>query len=430
MIIPAALLTACGGGSSGNPSRPPFQLQLIHSGVAFSGDTYEIRISGGQAPYSFQSSNEYVISDKNIDSQGDDRLYLVPSAVDSEVMVELIITDKNKTSAAAMITVRPSYLYPGNIYVTPDDGAPEECSSQGTSVGVETEGYASICVGASGTAQVVLRTSDGVSVANREIRFEWAGGEYYFPDSTAYDQKSITEFTDSTGKASVRITARSNAKTHLAFIKATEVSSGQSVRHAFMITTQALSVFPTEITIQVPGCASVSDTISVFGGQPPYTVIAGDGITASPSVIPEVGGSSRLTTTAGWCFDVDILVRDSAGSEVNVDFTVQNVEVAEPEEPEVPELKASSAWNGGTVDCSAGTSFGFNVTGGVSPYRFTLSGSAVAPSTPPLYTYASVAGNTGAFTFDGPTYPPSGASYTVSVIDSAGTDKMLTLACQ
>lgn len=431
MVIATALLTvtACGGGSSGSPSRPPFALTLTHSGVAFSGDTYEIKISGGQAPYTFQSSNQYVISDKNIEGNRDERLYLIPEIVNADVEVSLIVTDKNGTSGTATILVRPSSLYPGTIWVSPLPGAPEECSVQGTSVGVDTEGYASICVGADGIAQVLLQTAGGAGLANRQIRFEWVSGEYFFPDSTYLPgQRQIVAVTDSTGKASVTIRADANEKTHIALIRATELSSGQSVLHPFMIATPNLSVFPTEITYSVVDCASVSAIISVYGGHPPYTVAPGSNITANPSVITENGGASRLTTTSGWCVNSDVMVRDSTGTSVTLNFTVEDREVPEPETPETPDFAASAPWTGSTLVCNTTDAYSFVATGGTPPYRFAItSASAIAVTNPAMNAFHSFSG-TGSFRFT--TVPAAGESVTVRVYDSLLAEKTFTLTCQ
>jgi hypothetical protein len=430
MIIAAALLTACGGGSSGNPSRPPFQLSLVHSGVAFAGDTYEIRVSSGQAPYSFQSSNEYVISDTNIDTQSDDRIYIaIPNTVSAETQVSLIITDKNGTSGQALITVRPSYLYPGNIWVTPFPGAPEECSFEGTSVGVETEGYASICAGTQGTVQVVLNAS-GVAVSGQQIRFEWVQGDYFFPESTAFDQKTITTITDGSGKATATIKAREGAKTHIAYIRAVVVSNNeQSVLHPFMIATRELSVYPDNFTWTDTNCTTTTTIVSVFGGTPPYRfVFPTSQFSASPNPITESGGSTVITvrgctTSSG----IDVLIYDANGVEATINITVEEKEEEPVTEPETPALSAISAWNGGNISCGIGDSYSFIATGGTSPLRFVLSGPAVA-MTPALYSYTTFSG-TGTFTFNA--NATAGDSYTVTVFDSSSPmeEKRLTFTC-
>lgn len=433
VIAATALLTACGGGSSGSPSRPPFQLTLIHAGVAFSGDTYEIRITGGRAPYTFQSSNPLIISDSNINSQGDGRLNIIPGTVSSEVPVSLIITDRNGTPGTAMITVRPSYLYPGTIWVTPLPGAPEECSSAGTSVGVETEGYASICVGAEGIVQVVLKTSDGFSAAGRLIRFDWEQGSYYFPESQEPGQRSITVTTDGSGKASATIRAQSNVKTHVARIRATEVSSGQNASHSFMIATQSLSVFPTDVNYTVPYCSSQNAIFSIYGGIPPYQIVTGSHLSATPDIVPESGGSTVVTSADGWCLtstgEGNIQIRDATGNTIHATFTIERQEVQEPEVPATPEFTAAAPWANGTVVCSTTDSYSFVATGGTAPYRFSITSSDPAAVTvPAINTFASFSG-TGSFRFTAvPTSP--GASVTVRVFDSLLAEKTFTLTCQ
>jgi hypothetical protein len=88
----------------------PFRLSLIHSGVAVAGDVYEIEISGGQSPYSFQSSNERIVSSANIETQGDNLIYIYirSNAVDHETTVSIVITDKNGTQGEASFVVNPA----------------------------------------------------------------------------------------------------------------------------------------------------------------------------------------------------------------------------------------------------------------------------------------------------------------------------------
>jgi hypothetical protein len=130
--------------------------------------------------------------------------------------------------------------------------------------------------------------------------------------------------TDHEGKAIIRMRVTIAAPTQIATYTVTDVATGATTTHNFVIVQQAafdaITLVPSEVTFTgglSTECGLGSADVFVFGGTPPYTVTAPAGLAISPTTVASSGG--RFTVTAPRASppcppDATVLVADSRGS--------------------------------------------------------------------------------------------------------------------
>jgi hypothetical protein len=288
-------------------------------------------------------------------------------------------------------------------------------------------GANAVCSGDLATATVQVTGVAGAGIPNRQVRFDVVTGAFGIQTNNPGQPlaSSVTVVSDANGAARVVLQASVNVPTQPAQIRATDLTTGNSVTASFTIVQQTdgsaiLSVVPPTATITGFDTAHCSAGFRVdyfiYGGTPPYRVTNTfpDGATLVNSTVSVPGGSFEVITN-GSCVDPLVFsIFDAIGRQTTAQLS-NKPGTAIPTPPVVaPPLVITPATLAAT-NC-LGKTFQFLITGGTQAY------SASAVSNPPGTPMASVVGGT--LSVSG---IPNGASTTsVVVVDQSTPQKSIT----
>ena len=393
-------LGACGGGSGApnNPYAPvvapPGPLFVLPpTAVVYSHTAAALQVSGGAPPYQAFSSNSAVLPVAQSVLSG--VIVLIPSEVASDTTVVVTVQDAIGQTATASVTVRPAPLF-NTLTVVPSR----------TTCGVNA-----VCSGDTATATVQVIGPAGGGIANRQVRFDVITGAYAIQSSNPAQPlvSTLTVVSDGNGFARVILQAAVNAPTQPAQIRATDLTTGNSVTAAFTIVQQTdgsaiLSVIPATAKIQGPDNKTCSFGVRIdyfiYGGTPPYHISSTfpDGVTLVNSTVNFSGGSFEAITN-GSCVDpLTFTIVDAIGRQTTAQLSnVVGTTVVPPSSGPIfvtPPAATSAACNGG--------SFGFTITGGTPPFSVATPGGMITPTsvttTPGSFTVSGLVNGSGAHT--------------------------------
>jgi hypothetical protein len=321
-------LASCGsGGVSGPvPVNDPTRLTILpNTATAYSGLPTTFVISGGTGSYIISSSNQAVIPISGGISGS--TLVVVPNAVVVDTVVTLTVRDSGTTPLqSATVTVKPGTVN-NEIAIVPT-------STQGGSCAP------AICSGGDALVSATLSLG-GIPLVGRGARFDVVSGDFRFITSApgaAVETLATTTtvVTDETGTASARIRVTATAPNQTALLQVTDLGSQAFQRSSFVIaqatgTSPGFFATPSEITFQGrlnSQCAndSVSATVFIFGGSPPYNVSStASAFFVSRDFVSFSGGGFTITPNGTCVPDPGalIVIRDSAGRTTSV--TVKNL---------------------------------------------------------------------------------------------------------
>ncbi|HEX8740762.1 MAG TPA: hypothetical protein VF925_11540 [Casimicrobiaceae bacterium] len=356
-------LAACGGGggSPNNPYQPGGAAPSVAPSTAniYSQIPYVFTVTGGTPPYRITSGNP---NDLQVPSEAVGNTFAVLGAVVPAPTTEsLTVTDALGRPATATVTINPAVLLPSAITIT---GNPN-CAASG----------ATLCSGQDGTASVTATGANGVPLAGRAIRFDVVQGDYTISPPGQAPATSFTVTTDQNGVAAVRLLVAVTAPTQFATIRATDVTSGESIVGQFTIAqytngSATLTVLPTGTTTFTGPDKATCDaggmaSFYIFGGTPPYTVATNfpQAITIKGAPVLKSGGGFTITTTGVCVTNLSFIITDASGR-VATSPTVDNVVGTAAAPP--PALVVTPPSLSGT--CSAGSTFTFLATGGTGTY--------------------------------------------------------------
>jgi len=317
-------LSACGGGSGApnNPYAPvdpaPGPLFVLPpSATVYSHTPATLTVSGGKAPYSAFSSNATIMP--VAPAVNGASVVLLANDVAAATTTVITVQDAIGQTATATITVSPAPIF-NSLTITPAR----------TTCGTNT-----VCSGDTATASVVVTGAGGAGIANRQVRFDVVSGAFFILSNNPAQPlvATLTAVSDATGTARVIIQAAVNAPTQPAVLRATEVTTGNSVNGAFTIVqvtdgSTILSVVPATATISGVDKATCSANFRVdyyvYGGTPPYTVANTfpQGATLVNTVVASSGGFFSAITN-GQCVNplvftiVDAVGRQTTAKLVN-----------------------------------------------------------------------------------------------------------------
>ncbi|MBS0326517.1 MAG: hypothetical protein JSS46_08230 [Proteobacteria bacterium] len=390
-------LAACGGGggSPNNPYQPGGGALTITpaSASGYSGVPFTLTISGGTPPYTAASSNPALLA-VPAEASGTS-LVVLPGTVATATGVAFTVTDSLGRQQTSTFTVNPMLFLPASITITGNTN----CAASG----------ATLCSGQDGTASVQVTGPGGGPLANRPVRFDVVQGNFTISPPGGSPVTSLVVNTDQNGNATVRLVVAVSAPTQIATISATDVTSGSQVLGQFTIAqytngASLLTVIPSTVTFTGPDSANCTAgaqaSFYIFGGTPPYTVVASfpQAVTIRGAPVLSSGGGFTITTT-GICVNPMTLVITDATGRTATSPTVINQTNTSVQPPPPALVVTPGSLSTGVGACSSGSSFTFLASGGTGTYA-----NAVNPE----------AGATGTATVT-----PSGANVTVSFSTAA-----------
>jgi hypothetical protein len=385
------VLAACGGGSGApnNPYAPipstPAPLQILPNGITiYPGTPATLTISGGVPPYRAFSANATILPvTTNISG---DTLVLAANNVTTNTGVILTIQDSAGSTLNTTATVAAAPLLSTLITVTGN-------LTQGC-----VDGSNTVCSGVTGTARVKVTGNGGVGIKGRSVKFDVVQGNFQIVSTNPAQPlvQTLTVVSDGNGDAVVVLSVPADTPTQTGIIRATEITSGQSITGTFLIQQltvggATLSVLPQgTTTINGPDntrCSSgVSVTHYIFGGTPPYNVAINFPGAATVTGVPVTkSGGGFVTTTNGTCFiNLTYVITDANGITIPGGSypTVTNQLGTNAPIPPVTTLVVTPGAIS-KVNCTPTNTFQFIGTGGVAPYSAVVT-STTSPTSPTL----------------------------------------------
>lgn len=414
-------LGGCGGGS-GAPNNP-FAPQPVTPGPLFllppamtvySHTPATLQASGGAPPYQAFSSNSSVLPVTQIVNGA--TVVLLPNDVAADTTVTITVQDAIGQTATSTITVRGAPIF-NTLTITPARAA---CGSN------------AVCSGDTATATVTVTNNGGGGISGRPVKFDVVSGAFFILSNNPAQPlvSTLTVTSDAAGKATVVLQAAVNAPTQPAILRATEVTSGNSVNGVFTIVQQTdgsaiLSVVPDTATISGADTLTCSSGFRVdfyiYGGTPPYNVASTfpSGATLLNSVVTQSGGFFGVVTNGSCVNPLVFSIVDSVGRQTTAKLINQPGTTPPPTPPTPVALVVTPTTLTPGTTC-VGKTFQFLVTGGAVPY------SATALTNPPqlVPVVTSIAGS-GIVSVSAITGPfPS--TTTIVIIDQSSPQKSVT----
>jgi hypothetical protein len=416
-------LGGCGGGSGApnNPFAPgpvvvgPLFL-LPANAVVYAHSAATLQVSGGAPPYQAFSSNSGVLPvAQNVDTG---IIVLIPGDVAADTPVTITVQDAISQTATSSITVRPAPLF-NTLTVVPSRTV---CGTN------------AVCSGDLATATVQVIGMGGAGIPNRQVKFDVILGAFAIQSSNPAQPlvSSLTVVSDATGSARVVLQAAVNVPTQPAEIRATDLTTGNSVTASFTIVQQTdgsaiLSVIPATATITGPDNAHCSTGVRIdyfiYGGTPPYHISPTfpDAVLLVSSTVNFSGGSFEAITNGACVNPLTFTIVDAIGRQTTAQLVNNLGTTPAPPPPSGPiQVTPPQFPTLGTTICAVGTNYGFTITGGTPPFSVASPGGNVTPNpvttSPGSFTVNGFAANSGSHTiFIGDaSVPPKSASATVN----------------
>jgi hypothetical protein len=367
-------LGGCGGGSGApnNPFAPkpapvgPLFVLPAMAVVVYSHTPATLQVSGGAPPYQAFSSNSAVLPvAQNVDTGV---IVLIAGDVTADTAVVITVQDAIGQTATSSVTVRPAPLF-NTLTVVPSRTV---CGTN------------AVCSGDTATATVQVTGIAGAGIPNRQVKFDVVLGAFGIQSSNPAQPlvSSLTVVSDANGTARVVLQATVNVATQPAQIRATDLTTGNSVTASFTIVQQTdgsaiLSVIPPTATITgtfVNQCSfGFRVDYFIYGGTPPYRVSSTfpTAVTIFNSPVLFSGGAFEAVTN-GTCVNpltftiVDATGRQTTATLINLPGTT----VIPPPTPPPPLVivPASQTAIGPGAACASKT-FIVAVSGGTPSYN-------------------------------------------------------------
>jgi hypothetical protein len=427
------VLAGCGGGSGApnNPFAPgppvigPLFV-LPSAATVYAHTPATLTVSGGSPPYQAFSSNSAILPVAQ--AVGSATIVLVAADVAADTVVTITVQDSIGQTAISTVTVSPAPLL-NTLTIVPAR----------TICGANT-----VCSGDTATATVTVAGPTGAGIPNRQVRFDVVTGAFAIQTNNPASPlaSSVTVVSDANGNARVVVQATVNAPTQPAQIRATDLTTGNSVTALFTIVQQTdgsaiLSVVPNTATITGVGTCSAGFRIDyfIYGGTPPYHVSSSfpDAVTLVNTTVFAPGSAFEAITNGSCVNPLTFTIVDAIGRQTTATL------INEPGTA-VPPVAASALVFTlvnpvtPTPGCTAGTVFSFSVQGGTPPYNFSTTTNS--PSAPLYNPTSQQLNGPGGFHINGltPINGSTGSTTFVTVTDStlpvsARQSKVLSVTC-
>jgi hypothetical protein len=367
-----AVLGGCGGGSGApnNPYAPkpvaPGPLLILPPTITvFSNTPASLTVIGGVAPYFVVSSNPTLLPLGSSSSTG--TIVLLPTTVTAATAVLITVTDSAGVQAQATATVQPAPIF-NTLTVTPASAA---CGAN------------TICSGQTATASVTVTGPGGAGIPGRQVRFDVVSGPFAIQSNDPANPlvSTLTVVSDQFGNAHVILQANVSAPTQPAFLRATEVTTGNQQTAQFTVVqtvngSAILSVVPATATITGPDnkTCSAGFTIAyyIYGGTPPYQVASTFPNAVGLFNIPVLKSGGFFTAvTNGACVNPLIFtITDATGLQTTAQL-LNLIGTATPIVTPPPPALSLLPSNYSLTGCTNASTFTFIVSGGTNPYSVT-----------------------------------------------------------
>src|ERR1022692_1468225 len=380
-------LGGCGGGSGApnNPFAPvppvPGPLFLLPpTDVVYSQTAATLQISGGAAPYQAFSSNPTVLPVSQNVTAG--VVVLIPGVVAAATAVIVTVQDAIGQTATAAVTVSPAPLF-NTLTIVPSRTA---CGTN------------AVCSGDTATATVQVTGPGGAGIPNRQVQFDVISGQFAIQTTNPATPlvSTLTVVSDADGNARVILQAGVNVPTQPAQIRATDLTTGNSVTASFTIVQQTdgsaiLSVIPSTVTILGSDTAHCSFGFRIdyfiYGGTPPYHISSTfpDGVTLVNSTVNFSGGSFEAITNGTCVNPLVFTIVDAIGRQVTAQLI--NSPGTTPVTPPAPAPALVITPTSVSATSCSGKTFSFVITGGTPSYNVSAvvnPGPSAATATPPV----------------------------------------------
>ena len=376
-----AVVGGCGGGSGApnnpyapKPVAPGPVLILPQTITVYANTPASLSVIGGVQPYFVVSANPTILPLGSSTSTG--TIVLLPTAVTAATAVLITVTDSVGVQAQATATVQPAPIF-NTLTVTPASAA---CGAN------------TICSGQTATAAVTVTAPGGAGIPGRQVRFDVVSGAFAIQSNDPANPlvASLTVVSDQFGNAHVVLQANVAAPTQPAFLRATELTTGNQQTAQFTIVqtdngSAVLSVVPNTATITGPDNVSCSAGFTIayyiFGGTPPYTVAS-----TFPNAVTVFGtpvkfsGSFFKAVTNGTCVNPLVFtITDSTGLQTTAQLINQlgtTPPVVTPPPPPLA-ISPSAPMQAGCI--KGVTTFTFIISGGTPTYSVSSSGGTASP---------------------------------------------------
>jgi len=416
------VLSGCGGGSGApnNPFAPgpvvvgPLFV-LPPTAVVYSHTPATLQVSGGAPPYQAFSSNSAVLPVAQSVDTG--VIVLIAGEVAADTSVVITVQDAIGQTATSAVTVRSAPLF-NTLTVVP---ARTACGAN------------AVCSGDTATATVQVTGVAGGGIPNRQVRFEVVQGAFGIQSNNPGQPlvPSLTTVSDANGAARVVLQATVNVPTQPAQIRATDLTTGNSVTASFTIVQQTdgsaiLSVVPPIATISGIDTAHCSIGFRIdyfiYGGTPPYRITSTfpDAVTLVNSTVVVSGGSFEAITN-GSCVDPLVFsIFDFIGRQTTAQLV--NKPGALAPTPPVVAPPLAIAPSSATATLCSGKTFSFVISGGTPSYNVSA---VINPgATPAVVNPQVVQASGGTVQISG--FPPGASSASVVVVDQSVPQKSIT----
>ena len=442
-VAGALVLAGCGGSSSTPAAVTATTLTAGPASFSAFGNTVNsITITGGTGPYSVRSSDTNIVP---VPAQVTGAtLSITPKNVLANTAVTLTVTDKAGATSTVAVTVVPATITTPTITVT--NAANSVCASENNA----NITVATLCVGETGSASVVLKDANGGVLANREVRFEvltFGGTLAPKPDSSVF-ARLATVVTDATGKATVALKADVEATSESAFLRATDATGTHRIDSWFNVLKQTSGVSDLSVIPATGGftayytneCPLVRREYGISGGKAPYAVTLlaastlvlnnGSGAAAPGAGITVAKAGARFTlqsSEAATCVGVtsEMTVTDALGVIVKPTFVITAGVATRPTATTDLTLSPPNISMAADLISTYCTSSNtrYAITGGTAPYLVSTSIPQIAA------TVNSANAVDVSFTSDSKWRMLKGQVATVLVLDAAGKVVTATLGC-
>jgi hypothetical protein len=415
-VVGLLTLGGCGGGSGApnNPFKPtppaPGPVSVLPPAVTvYSNTPATLTITGGAAPYQAFSSNSAILPVTQAVSGS--TVVLLPAPVAANTVSTVTIQDSIGQTATATVTVSPATLL-NTLTVTPAR----------TTCGANT-----VCSGDTAIAAVQVTAPGGAGIPNRQVKFDVVTGAFGIQTTNPAQPlvSTSTVVSDGNGNARVVLQATVNAPTQSAQLRATDLTSGNSVTTAFTIVQQTdgaaiLSVVPATATIT----GAFTNTCSagfrvdyfIYGGTPPYSVSSTfpTAVTLMGSPVNIAGGNFTAITNGTCVNPLTFTIVDATGRQTTATL-INQPGTTTPTPPTPPAALAIVPSTQSAAGCPK--TFTVAVSGGTQPYNVFATPSA--PVTPG--SSANIFNIT----------PPAAGTYSVGAVDSSSPQKTAsaTITC-